>query len=291
MTKDKKSTSSDGKQIDKPNEDVTSSKFVEIGKPIVVNINSSATMSNPLGLDSKKSNTSNKPNDSKEARKHDFVEAEKSDKKSNRIQSEAEFYARNKLAGDAQDTVASNQFQKKKYVPNYEALSVTSRPSSSSQSSTPVSSTSSYEVGKSGQTTVKQLEVVSNSQSKPLAYKPKLSGGIFTSSEPTPVVQTPPKPTPIPKPVVIVKPVEADEIFFYVQVYAHNERFYINTVVNPHLKNHEIFIEDGQYKYLIGKSRDLKSVAKLCLDVRDKGQPDAFIVKYVNGKRVPFLGN
>lgn len=142
------------------------------------------------------------------------------------------------------------------------------------------------------QTIIRRLEVVNNKPTANLPYRPKTGGGIFTASEPTAPSTTNLKSIPTAPPTTkVTKTNIEEEAIYYVQVYAFSEKYNINTELNPSLKYYEVVIEDNQYKYLVGKSKNVIQVAKLCEELREKGYADAFMVKYVNGKRVPFVGN
>jgi hypothetical protein len=166
------------------------------------------------------------------------------------------------------------------------------RPTAAEVSTTSATQITTYTTDATGKRVpvLRKLELVETAQTKPLEYAPKKTSGVFSASEPTPVTQSKPLPTPIPK--QFVEPVKVpDQIIFYIQVYSYNEKIALDIIKYPHLKFYEVVIEEFQYKYLIGKTKDLMQIAKQCAEVRLKGQPDAFIVKYVNGARVPFIGN
>jgi poly-gamma-glutamate capsule biosynthesis protein CapA/YwtB (metallophosphatase superfamily) len=80
-------------------------------------------------------------------------------------------------------------------------------------------------------------------------------------------------------------PVTEDTVY-RIQFYELKKLIPIDTSYYDHLKGYEVLQEEGDFKYLIGNSTDLKQIEKLYFDVMKPRYKNAFIVAYYQGRRV-----
>ncbi len=89
-----------------------------------------------------------------------------------------------------------------------------------------------------------------------------------------------------------IKPIEpitssaADEIFWSVQFYTSPKSLPANHKVNKAFDKVKEFVENGTYKYATGMLKDKNEAIRLQGQVREMGYKDAFIVAFLNNKKI-----
>jgi poly-gamma-glutamate capsule biosynthesis protein CapA/YwtB (metallophosphatase superfamily) len=81
---------------------------------------------------------------------------------------------------------------------------------------------------------------------------------------------------------------ESSEIIYRVQFLALKTKIDINTQYYKHLEGYDVVFEEGYYKYMIGRTTNLKAINDLALDVKRLGHRTAFVVAYRDGNRIKF---
>ncbi|MCU0327552.1 MAG: CapA family protein [Chitinophagales bacterium] len=81
---------------------------------------------------------------------------------------------------------------------------------------------------------------------------------------------------------------EIDE-FFLIEVFRSKHLKEINITALPYMKNYEVFYENDEYVYYIGRTRSLNFAISMCKSVRQKGAREAKIIKQTNGVRSLFM--
>lgn len=77
------------------------------------------------------------------------------------------------------------------------------------------------------------------------------------------------------------------EIIFRVQIISSGSRLGTNSHRFKGLKNVWEYEDNGLFKYTVGNKKDLKSASLLQSEIRRKGFAGAFVVAFINGKRIP----
>ncbi len=102
------------------------------------------------------------------------------------------------------------------------------------------------------------------------AYKPNIQSGVYTSAN----VKEEDK-----------SPVKAIEEYFCVQVYTFSSHKPLDIEKYPFLIGYEARLEDGFYRYYIGRTNSSQLAIEVCKSMRSKGILDAIVVKFTDGKR------
>lgn len=114
-------------------------------------------------------------------------------------------------------------------------------------------------------------EIINNTKNIDKSYKKTLD--VSTSEESIKV-----------KPVK--SPTNSKEQVFKVQIKASGTKAKENDIIFTYGLEIEESAEDGMYKYLVGNFNSESEAIAYKLEIRGKGAVDAFVVKYLNGKRV-----
>ena len=76
------------------------------------------------------------------------------------------------------------------------------------------------------------------------------------------------------------------DTFYRVQIYALKNRLPLDTIYYTHLKGYEVIIENGYYKYMLGRFKNYNDCLLYWKRELQPRYKQSFIVKYIDGKRV-----
>lgn len=85
---------------------------------------------------------------------------------------------------------------------------------------------------------------------------------------------------------VKIEPVQTDSIIFKVQFSSSGTKIPLNSPKFSNIDNVEEYIADGIYKYTSGNTTNYQTIIEIQKKVR-KSYPDAFVVSFKNGKKIP----
>lgn len=83
-----------------------------------------------------------------------------------------------------------------------------------------------------------------------------------------------------------IQPVDSSKIFFKIQVSSSSKQIPLDSTFFKNYKPIGEFFADGYYKYTIGKEKNIKEIKRIKKEIK-KDFPDAFIIAFKNGKKIP----
>jgi hypothetical protein len=89
------------------------------------------------------------------------------------------------------------------------------------------------------------------------------------------------------KPIVRKKPEVNISVTFSVQILTSNVKLPDKSKKLKGIEGLNVYVEDGIYKYYVGKNLNFQESIRLCEEMKNKGFPDAFVIALQNEKRIP----
>lgn len=78
----------------------------------------------------------------------------------------------------------------------------------------------------------------------------------------------------------------ADNIVFKIQMLVSKDKIPLNSKDFKGVKGVHSYFENGFYKYVVGSEISIDEANKLCMDVKENGFKDAFIIAFRNNERI-----